>query len=225
MECKLTLSVFRFNARTDFLPYYKKHIITIDSSKKLETLFAMIAKDDATFSYPKGKNSAIKINKKALFTEITVGEIVENFGKELTLEPLSTRRATHDLVINQDDFYAQFDLLDKYVHAVDKELFESYVIYHYASVVHDFVEHFQGPALFAFAYDMIQKYPQNKDSILKIVADENSGVWLHVRLCNKIYPCASEVEKKIVLLKNEIAKIKPSINKTVEKLSRKIDSF
>ena len=32
MECKLELSVYRFDAKTDFLPYYKKHFITIDRS-------------------------------------------------------------------------------------------------------------------------------------------------------------------------------------------------
>lgn len=223
MECKLELSVFRFDAKTDFLPYYKKHIIKIDKSKTLNDIFALIVKDDLSFDYPKDEYAAIKLNGKALFTTVTVEEIVENFGKELTLEPLNTKRVVKDMIINDDDFYASFDLLDAYVDSKDKTTFKQYILYHYASSVLDLVDGFQGDALFAFAYDMIQKHPQRKKEILSVVANENTGVFLHVRLCNKVYPCAAQVEQKIILLKNEVMMLKPIANKLIEKFSHQIE--
>ncbi|MBV5278056.1 MAG: DUF5644 domain-containing protein [Campylobacteraceae bacterium] len=224
MECKLELSVFRFDAKTDFLPYYKKHIIKIDKSKTLNDIFALIVKDDVSFGYPKDELAAIKLNGKALFTTITVAEIVENFGKELILEPLSTKRVFKDMIINDDDFYASFDLLDAYVDSKDKTIFKQYILYHYASSVLDLVDDFQGDALFAFAYDMIQKYPARKKEILSVVANEYTGVFLHVRLCDKVYPCAAQVEQKIISLKNEIILHKPFANKLIEKFSHQIES-
>ncbi len=225
MECKLDLSVFRFDATTDVLPYYKKHFITIDKSKTINDLFVLIHEDDVRFSYPTGEYAAIKINGKALFSTATIEEIVENFGKGLTLEPLSTKRVVDDMIINDVDFYKSFDLLDPFVDAKDKPTFQKYVLFHYASPVLDLVEEYQGDALFAFAYDMIQKYPERKQSILKVIANEQTGIFNHVRLCQKIYPCAKEVEQKIGTLKNLILQEMPKVNRLVEKLSHRIESL
>lgn len=225
MECKLALSVFRFDATTDFLPYYKKHFIKVDLAKTINDLFALIKEQDVSFDYPKDERAALKINGKALYTTATLEEIVEHFGKELTLEPLSTKRVTKDMMINDEDFYASFDLLDPYVDSKDKAAFETYIIYHYASSVLEHVEGYQGDALFAFAYDMVQKHPSRKKEILSVVANAHTGAFNHIRLCNKIYPCAKEVEQKISALKNLILKELPTINPLVEKLSHKIDSL
>jgi succinate dehydrogenase/fumarate reductase-like Fe-S protein len=223
MECKLALSVFRFDAKTDFLPYYKKHFVTIDLRKNVQDLLAQIQAEDPTFDFPKGELAALKINGKALFTDVSIDGIVNAMGKELHLEPLSIKRATKDMIINTDDFYKSFDLLNALVGSQDKAQFEHYMIYHYASSVLDLVEGFQGDAFFAFAYDMIQKYPDQKAKILNIVADDKRGVFLHVRLCKKIYPCGADVEKKITALKNEVMKHRPYANALVEKLSHRVD--
>lgn len=223
MECKLALSVFRFDAKTDFLPYYKKYFVTIDSSKSVQDLLALIQAQDHTFDFPKGTLAALKINAKALFTNVSIDGVVNSMGKELTLEPLSTKRVTKDMIVDTGDFYKSFDLLASFVDAKDKPQFEQYIIYHYASSVLDMVEGFQGDALFAFAYDMIQKHPEQKEKILRVIADEKTGVFLHVRLCKKIYPCGADVEKKITALKNEVMKLRPYANALVEKLSHRVD--
>lgn len=219
MECKLELSVFRFDAKTDFLPYYKKHFITIETTKTVYDLLTQIQSEEPNFDYPKGTISALKINGKALFSDASLEAVIERFGKSLTLEPLSSKRATKDLIINTDDFYQKFDLLDAYVDGKERALFERYIIYHYASPVLDFVEDYQGDALFAFAYDMLQKHPAQKRQILEIIANEHTGVFLHVKLCKKIYPCGADVEKKIVALKNEVMHYRPFLSSFVEKHS------
>lgn len=223
MECKLALSVFRFDAKTDFLPYYKKHFITIDRSLSVNDLLAKIKTEDGSFDYPKGDLAALKINGKALFSNVSLDGIINSFGNALTLEPLSTKRATKDMIINTDDFYERFDLLDAYVDGKDRPLFEHYMIYHYASSVLDLHEGFQGDALFAFAYDMIHKHPERKREILEVVANEHTGIFLHVKLCKKIYPCGADVEKKITELKNEVMKLKPYPNTLIEKFSHHIE--
>ncbi len=225
MECKLELSVFRFDATTDFLPYYKKHFVKIDTQKCLNDLFVMIHDQDVHFGYPTGELSAIKVNGKASFTSVIIDDLVNDFGTTLTLEPLSIKRASKDMIVDTQDFYERFDLLDAYVDSKDKPSFEHYMMYHYASSVLDLVEEYQGDALFAFAYDMIQKHPSRKREILSVIANADNGVFHHVRLCNKIYPCAKEVEQKISALKNLVIKEMPKVNSLVEKLSHRIDSL
>lgn len=225
MECKLELSVFRFDATTDFLPYFKKHIVKVDPSKSVNDLFDLICDQDVSFGYPKGEYAAIKINGKALFTHTRLDELIEEFGKLLTLTPLNTKRVIKDMIINDEDFYQSYDLLASYVDAKDKPTFQKYIIYHYASSVLDLVQGYQGDALFAFAYDMIQKHPEHRSEILAIIADEEQGIFHHARLCNKIYPCAKEVEQKISALKNSILKEMPRTNALVEKLFHRIDSL
>ena len=225
MECKLELSVFRFDATTDFLPYYKKHTIKVDLAKSVNDLFALIHAEDLSFGYPNDAYAAIKINGKALFTNVSLDEIVEHFGKSLTLEPLSTKRVTKDMIINQEDFNESFNTLSSFVTPNDRASFQKYIIYHYASSVHTFVDGFLGDALFAFAHDMIAKYPDFRRDILKIVADAHKGIFLHVKLCNKIYPCAKEVEQKISEVKNLVLSELPTINASVEKLTHRIDSL
>ena len=223
MECKLELSVFRFDATTDFLPYYKKHFITIDTQSTLSDLLAAIKTEDATFGYPQMHKVALKVNQRALFSDVTLDTLIKTYGKSLTLEPLSTKRVVKDLVINVDDFYQRFDLLKAFVDEKDKAVFESYIIYHYASRVLDFLPNFQRDALFAFAYDMIQKHPERKREILEVIAHEEFGIFSRIKLCKKIYPCGAEVEKKVVNLKNDILQQRPYINHLVEKLSHRTD--
>lgn len=225
MECKLELSVFRFDAKTDFLPYYKKHFLKIDKAKTLNDLFVLIQGEDLSFDYPKDEYAAIKLNGKALFTNVLIEEVIANFGKSLVLEPLSPKRVVKDMIINDDDFYASFDLIDAFVEARDRATFKSYILFHYASSVLEFMPQFQGDALFAFAYDMAIKYPQRKKEILNIVANEYTGIFYHVRLCNKVYPCGAQVEQKIVSLKNDIMAMRPFANALVEKLSHRTESL
>ena len=206
MTYKLRLSVFRFDAKSDYLPFYKKHIIKIDKDKTLDDLLAVIKAEDRLFDYPQGKNAAIQISGVNLFTNVKIDDIVKNFGTELTLMPMSEKRALKDLIVNDDDFYEKFDLLDPFIDSVDKKRFKELVIYHYASDIYKYEDDFQGDALFLFAYEMIKKHPDQEKKILNILDNENDGIWLHTNICGKVFPVDYEVEDKINSLKNNILK-------------------
>lgn len=216
MECKLTLEVFRFNSKTDYLPYYKKHVIKIDENKKVSDLLALIKEDEKVFEYPVGKNAAIIINGLALFTNEKISAIKQSFGKELKLEPLNAKRATLDLTINDDDFQSKFDILDAFVDSGDRKVFKSYIREHYASPIINLDTAYLGDALFGFAYDMIEKYPLRKLEILNTIAKLDDGIWLHVNVSNKLFPKNTVLEKKIDFLKNELVKQDTPANKFVE---------
>jgi len=206
MTYKLRLSVFRFDAKSDYLPFYKKHIIKIDKDKTLDDLLAVIKAGDRLFDYPQGKNAAIQISCVNLFTNVKLDDIVKNFGTELTLMPMSEKRALKDLIVNDDDFYEKFDLLDPFIDSTDKRRFKELIVYHYASDIYKYKDDFQGDALFLFAYEMIKKHPDQEKKILNILDNENDGIWLHTNICGKVFPVDYEVEDKINSLKNNILK-------------------
>ncbi|MFK5881172.1 MAG: DUF5644 domain-containing protein [Sulfurospirillum sp.] len=208
MTYKLKLSVFRFDAKSDYLPFYKKHIIKINEDKTLDDLLAVIKEEDRLFDYPTGKNAAIKIAGVILFTDVKIGELVENFGDEFTLMPMSEKRALKDLIINNGDFYEKFDLLDPFVDSSDKKRFDELVVYHYASDTYRYNDEFYGDALFLFAYEMIEKYPSQKNKILNVLDSEDGGIWLHTNICGKVLPVDYKVEDKINRLKNEVLRVR-----------------
>jgi len=204
MECKLVLEVFRFDCKTDYLPYYKKVVLKVDNQKSVADLLAMIKEDESSFEYPTGKNAAIIINDKALFTSEKIADIIEFFGKELQIDPLSSKHSVKDLSMNTEDFDKKFDLLDAFVESKDKKVYKSYIREHYISPILNLEEDYIGDGLFAFAYDMVHKYPEMRTKILDIVSKQDSGLWLHINISNKLYPQDSELERKIVYLKNAI---------------------
>ena len=216
MECKLILEVFRFNCKTDYLPYYKKVVLKIDGQKTVADLLAIIKEDESSFEYPKGKNAAIKINGKALFITQKLEDIKKFFGKELQLDPLSSKCSVKDLSMNEDDFEAKFDLIDAFVDASDRKVFKSYIREHYSSPIVNIEEDFVGDGLFAFAYDMVMKYPERKTKILEAISKKDSGIWLHVNISNKLYPVDVELERKVVYLKNAILNDESIVNSFVE---------
>lgn len=216
MQSKLVLGVFRFNSKTDYLPFYKKYVIKIDLEKTVADLLAAIQDDEKVFQYPTDKNAAIKINGTALCTTQKLSDVVEHFGKELQLDPLNAKRATNDLAMNHDDFENRFDILDAFVDASDKKLFNSYVKEHYCSPMINLEEDYIGDGLLSFAYDMIQKYPERKSQILDAISSQDTGVWLHVNISNKIFPVEYDLERKVDFLKNEIIKQDVPANKFVE---------
>ncbi len=208
MTYKLRLSVFRFDAKSDYLPFYKKHIIKVDGDKRLDQLLAMIKEEDILFDYPTDKYAAVQISGINLFTDVKIDDIVEKFGEEFTLKPMSEKRALKDLIVNGDDFDEKFDLLDAFVDSSDRKIFKKLIRHHYASDIYKYSDDFQGDALFLFAYDMIQKHSEQKRKILDVIDDEESGIWLHTNICGKLFPADYEVENKIDFLKNEILKMR-----------------
>ncbi len=220
MSYKLELSVFRFDAKSDYLPFYKKHYIKIEKNRTVEDLLFLIKEDDILFDYPKDNNAAININNRNLFTKVKIDDIVRDFGYKLTLMPLSQKRAKKDLIIDDKDFYEKFDLIDPFVDSSDKKRFKELIIYHYASDIYNYTDEFQGDALFLFAYDMLEKYPSQSEHILKIIAKKENGIFLHVPICGKTYPKDFSIEKKINNLKHQIVSKRPYLNDFIAEVTK-----
>lgn len=202
---RFELSIFKFDHQSDYLPYYTKHPIKIGSEKTLFDIFNTI-NEDQPFSYEKDESSIVVINGVYTYCNITVEELKEHFGKDLCIEPISIQRAHSDLLINDDDFKARFEILSSFASLemlssyTDQEIvnaYDAYKIYYYASNTLNYEKEYMGDAILLLAYDLIQKFPNEENAILKALASQDVGVEYHTRLNNRIYNFDPTIEEKI----------------------------
>jgi succinate dehydrogenase / fumarate reductase iron-sulfur subunit len=140
--------------------------------------------------------------------------MVEWFGKDLVIEPLSKKRAIKDMIIDKGDFWDKHDNVHPYLisdveehpeheHLVTpeeaEELNEADLCIqcgacHYACPVVDINEDFFGPAAFAKAYRFEADVRDDAHiSRLKLLNEEKQGVWD----CVKCYECAEVCPKDV----------------------------
>ncbi|MDR1460457.1 MAG: DUF5644 domain-containing protein [Campylobacteraceae bacterium] len=229
MSYSLDISAFRFNAKTDFLSYYKQYKIKIDKNAQLLDVLNLIKKQDKNFSFSNNNFLAVKINHIGVYTHTTVKTIVEKLGTtDLKIEPLSEFRAVNDLDIDTSDFEKKIELLKPFTKEErDEECYRELVSYYYISPSLEFEREYFGDSFLLFAIFLIKKYPENRDKILKIIADEDCGIWLYVPYGNLIMTSqnAITVEENIAELKREILKYVPNTNSITKREVKRIQNL
>jgi succinate dehydrogenase / fumarate reductase iron-sulfur subunit len=233
MEHKITtqqvkFKVFRFNADEDYLPYYEDYDMEVTSEEVVLDILNRIKWDhDGSFSYRRSCRHgicgacAIKVNgRSTLACKESMNDMIEVFGNELTIEPLSIKRAVKDMIIEKGDFWEKHDAIHPYLisdveehpeheHIVtpeeaevlnDADLCIQCGACHYACPVVEINEDFFGPAAFAKAYRFEADVRDEAHvSRLNELQAEKQGVWD----CVKCFECAEVCPKEI----NPIGKI------------------
>jgi len=219
---KVNFKVFRFNADEDYLPYYENYDMEVTSEEVVLDILNRIKWDhDGSFSYRRSCRHgicgacAIKVNgRSTLACKESMNTMVEFFGNELVIEPLSKKRAIKDMIIDKGDFWEKHDAIHPYLvsdveehpeheHLVTpeeaEELNEADLCIqcgacHYACPVVDVNEDFFGPAAFAKAYRF--EADVRDDAHVKRLLElhtEKQGVWD----CAKCYECAEVCPKDV----------------------------
>ncbi|MFV0482142.1 MAG: DUF5644 domain-containing protein [Campylobacteraceae bacterium] len=224
MRHSLVFNIFRFNAKTDFLPHYKKVELDLDENILLNDALDLIKEKEPNFSYPKNEFIGIRVNGVVTFLDVTMKEVIKKFKKdELTLEPISEFMAVNDLEIKTDDFKQKLAPLKPFTQKEDELVYDELVSYYYASPAYEFDRDIYGDSFFLFSIYLLKKYPEFKKDILKIVADKKHGIWLHVSLNNILFDnqSAKNIDENIAELKREILKIIPRENSTTKRESKR----
>lgn len=129
---KLEISLFKFDKNSDYLPYYTKHFLKIENEKNILDILKTINKT-AKLGFQDNTNFDLVINGVYLKASITLEELIQNFGKELTIEPISIRRANNDLLIDDNDFKDKINILKEFINEDDKADYLKLKQYYYAS--------------------------------------------------------------------------------------------
>jgi succinate dehydrogenase / fumarate reductase iron-sulfur subunit len=120
---QVNFKVFRFNADEDYLPYYENYDMEVTSEEVVLDILNRIKWDhDGSFSYRRSCRHgicgacAIKVNGRAtLACKESMNTMIDIFGNELVIEPLSTKRAVKDMIIDKGDFWEKHDAVKPYL--------------------------------------------------------------------------------------------------------------
>jgi len=172
---ELEVRAFFFNAKTDYLPYYKNFTMTLESDNSVKEILSEIKKQNEIFAYPTEK-IIFRINDYMVDTDVTIGEVVEKFGKTIQIDPALSYRSSNCMIIDDSDFMQSFELLAPYANEEDKAYYESLYAVHYASETFKFSHDYIGDAILLLAYKMINDNSKDKEAILKAVSDPYDGL-------------------------------------------------
>ncbi len=176
MSQKLTVRAFFFNAKTDYLPYYKNFTLKVEEDATAKELLGLIQAQNSDFSYPKQK-LIMKINGLIVEAKEKVATIVERLGTELTIEPANSYRSNNGLKINDDDFMQSYALLEPYATESDLKFYKTLYALHYASETSLFDREYIGDAILVLAHKMISEGNEHKDAILEAITSPHSGLF------------------------------------------------
>jgi len=172
---ELEVRAFFFNAKTDYLPYYKNFTMTLNSDDSVEAILAEIKKQNEIFAYPAEK-LIFKINDYIVDASVTVGDVVNRFGETLQIDPALSYRSNDCLIMDNSDFMKSFELLAPYANDEDKAYYESLYATHYASETFKFSHDYIGDAILLLAYKMIDSDSEHKEAILKVISEHYDGL-------------------------------------------------
>ncbi len=230
---KVNFKVFRFNADEDYLPYYEDYSMDVTSEEVVLDILNRIKWDhDGSFSYRRSCRHgicgacAIKVNgRSTLACKESMTEMIKIFGNDMTIEPLSKKRAVKDMIIDKGDFWAKHTAIQPYLisdveehpeheHLVTpeeaEELNEADLCIqcgacHYACPVVEINEDYFGPAAFAKAYRFEADVRDDAHTSRLIdLHKEGQGVWDCVKCMECAEVCPKDVDpiSKITSLHN-----------------------
>ena len=175
MQHTLEVRAFFFNAKTDYLPYYKNFKMTLNADDSVEKILAEVKSQNEDFAYPTEK-LIFKINDLVVEGSETVGSVVNKLGTSLQVDPVLSYRSNHCLVIDDSDFMEKFDILEAYANEEDKAYYESLYALHYASETYKFSHDYVGDAILLLAHRLISNGSESKKAILEAISDPYDGL-------------------------------------------------
>ena len=217
MKNKIFIELFRFNAQTDYLPYYQKHTLQYTNT---DTINSLLNQMNIIDSFGFNENMNLKINELYTNASVLVVDMVKVFGNEIRIDPISEFRAQKDLLIDRSDFISKLSLLDDFMDAETNISYrKSTELAYYASNTLNYNRDYIGDHVLIIATDLIEKKFELKNKILDRLLKEENGIWLHTSIENRVDCDVDEakIQKLIYLAK---AYVEPTC-----KVQKKIASF
>ncbi|MDR2080919.1 MAG: DUF5644 domain-containing protein [Campylobacteraceae bacterium] len=224
----LTVKAFRFDAKSDFLPYYKEYEISVKGEDMLIDILNGIKKQDREFNFSNNQFVGVRVNSFVAPLNVRVKTLMRFLKTDvIILEPLSEFYAINDLEMDTNAFLKQLDCFAAFIDDDDKEQYKEFVSYYFASPAIEFEREYFGDSFMLFAAFLIKKYPHKRDDILRLCADENHGIWLHVSVRNTmlLYSKAVNVEHSIFELKRQILQYVPNANSITKREAKCVENL
>lgn len=201
----IEIELFRFDAKVDYLPYYKKYKLEYYENELLLDFFSRLYSVEK-FNYIAEKEFSVKINNIYFTLDVKVNQVCEILKtNELVIEPISTFRAIKDLMIDKKDFLDSIAFALDYISQEELEIFaKNYILDYYASTTYELHKEYIGDSALLLVDFLIKKMPEKKKLLLSIISDKTNGIFYHTSLEFKIYNYDRKKEELIVNLMQEI---------------------
>ncbi|MBL1280046.1 MAG: DUF5644 domain-containing protein [Fluviicola sp.] len=210
MTNEINVELFRFDAKLDYLPYYKTYIIEYNDR---DTILSLLNKVNAIdkFDYEATNEFNMKINNLYLSAKEHISNIVALTSNNFKIEPVSMFRATRDLLIDKKDYLKNILMFDKFINPMEMDEYaQSLELDYYASNTYNFNRDYIGDHALLIASDIIKHTPEFTKDILKIISDKAHGIWFHTSLKNRVFNYDLKKEQKIQNLLHMLPKAKNS---------------
>ncbi|RAX52993.1 hypothetical protein CCY99_06390 [Helicobacter sp. 16-1353] len=191
------ISVFRFNANTDYNEYYQSIDISIDENLNLKDLLIAISKSLDDFSYD-DKSFGFRINNIVVFSNIKLLDLKSHFGTSLIITPISTKYAMKDLIIDKEAIYSLYKTkLDKFkfLSEESKNEFKKYILINLISPLD--LDDYVGDGYCLYIKWMMIHYKDYAKDLLMSIARYEDGVMNSISVKNMIYPPDGSIDKEI----------------------------
>jgi len=229
MNNKLSIELFKFSHKTDYLPYYKKYTTTYNNEDTVLDLLNTLNKDEK-FSFSKVEEYGIKINNLFVKTTDLVNDIVSATSNDFIIEPVSSYRAIEDLTINNDDFFEKLNIFNKYLSTQEQEEYAQNLQFeYYASNTLNINKNYIGDHSIIIASDIIANRPELKNEVIELISDKNNGVWYTTSKDTRVLHTNTVYKTKIETLIQEVTKYQQTNTHCEEKsigtVSQKFTDF
>jgi len=218
------IKVFRFDAHTDYLPYYHTFFIKPSEGINLLEMLQEFKRQVPDLGFPQSEEDAVNV----CGCVVKLGEPVETlqalFGNNLILEPLDTRRSLHDLVTDENDFWDIFSLLKPFADEHHAAQYGDYKTLYYASATRRYLPEYIGEGILMLAHRLIREQPEHEIAILKAIADPERGIWYHTDLAGRVFPPVDN-ESIIASLLRRIYALSPAPNALAAKKAKEEPDF
>jgi hypothetical protein len=202
---KLEISLYQFDAKSDYLPYYTKHFIVLkDETCLLDILNTIALEHD--FGYENDASFGLVLNGLYTQANLDIQTILKQFGKTLKIEPLSIRLSYKDLLIDKSEFHDKLNLLPQELITQElKQMYESFFLYYFASntLLHN--KKYIGDALVLVCASILQNNDdiQSQNAIKELLLGKH-GIMFHTNLQNRIFNFDTNIEQQITQLQEDL---------------------
>ncbi|GHV06506.1 succinate dehydrogenase iron-sulfur subunit [Campylobacterota bacterium] len=232
MNREIVFKIFRFNAEFDYQPHYDSFTISVAQGEVvLDALSRIKAEQDTTIAFRRScrhgicGSCALKVCGQSLLAcKSNIFALADRYGETLTIEPLDTRLAVKDLIVDKTHFWQSYKKVKPYlIAAVDPAPKQENLILpeavdrldgadsciqcgacFYACPVATENDRFLGPAALSKAFRFAADSRDNATiDRLRQIGEAGSGAWE----CVKCGECAEACPKSVSPI-DKIAKLK-----------------
>ena len=186
MDKKLFVELFRFDHKSDYLPYYKKYEVSYTDNETILDLLNKI-NDIENFSFKGVEDFGVRVNNLFLNTKELISQVVDKTTKRFKIEPVSQYRAINDLTIDNKDFFEKLNIFSQYLSDEQKETYSKELqLEYYASNSLDFSKSYMGDHSFIVASDIIEEDESLTNEILSLINDKDDGILYHTSVQKRL---------------------------------------